>query len=264
MSAEWADTQWEVPDSDETPAPELATIEPVAMTDWREDARFVGAFIRGGNWEIGLRIARRVRPGAGQGTSSKSGQSDRISLRDFAAMARVSTTTISTYLKVWEIAADDGRVEHAADLGPDAEYFWDAEGLHADDWTRYYRQASAPKPEPKPEPQPVKPEPKPIPEPVESEPEPLDRDKLLPPPTYVEDEPNVESRFLSAMSWVTDASITLKNSAALVLHIDLSDEQRQRYIERLARLKSQVDLLYASIDGMGFDAGIASILSEGN
>jgi hypothetical protein len=127
-----------------------------AVNDWRNDARFVGAFIRGGSWEVGLRIARRVQPGIGQGTtSSKSGQSNRISLRDFAAAAFVSTTTISTYLKAWELAADDGRVEHAADLVPDDEYFWDAEGLHENDWKRYYRKVSEPAPKPAPKPAPA-------------------------------------------------------------------------------------------------------------
>ena len=33
------------------------------MGTWQEDAHFVGSFLRGGSWEIGLRIARRVRVG---------------------------------------------------------------------------------------------------------------------------------------------------------------------------------------------------------
>jgi hypothetical protein len=270
MSTEWAAAQWEDPDGVvEQPIAGLA-IEPVEMTVWREDARFVGAFIHGGSWEVGLRIARSVQPGVGDRSKPRgdnSPRTDRISLREFAREAHVDHKTIAAYLRAWERAADDGKVKHAATLNPNDQYIWYGRGLDEEDWKRYYHASKPkpkPKPEPKPEPQPVKPEPKPIPEPVESEPEPLDRDKLLPPPTYVEDEPSVESRFLSAMSGVTEASIKLKDSAALVLHIDLTDEQRQRYIERLARLKSQVDLLYASIGGMGFDAGIESILSEGN
>jgi hypothetical protein len=269
MSTEWAAAQWDNPDGVvEQPIAELA-IEPVEMTVWREDARFVGAFIHGGSWEVGLRIARSVQPGVGDRSKPRgdnSPRTDRISLREFAREAHVDHKTIAAYLRAWERAADDGKVKHAATLNPNDQYIWDGRGLDEEDWKRYYH-ASKPKPKPKPkpapEPEPVKPEPQvdnfvPDPERVESAPDPV------PVPTYVEDEPSVESRFLSAMSWVTDASIKLKNSAALVLHIDLSDEQRQRYIERLARLKSQVDLLYASIDGMGFDAGIASILKEGN
>jgi hypothetical protein len=132
------------------------------VNDWKDDARFAGAFIRGGSWEVGLRIARRVQVGKGNGRPSKTGKnlpvSDRVSLRDFASEAGVTHPTVAAYLKAWELAADRGLVDHAVDLAPDDEYDWESAGLDDANWKSFYRDANpspAPKPAPTPGPAPV-------------------------------------------------------------------------------------------------------------
>lgn len=87
---------------------------------WKEDARFVGAFVRGGDWEIGLRIARSVEVNAGEGGKPRS--STRISVAEFAREAGISDKTVAKYLAAWEWAAGEGLVDHAADLNPADEY----------------------------------------------------------------------------------------------------------------------------------------------
>jgi hypothetical protein len=252
--------------------------------DWKEDARFVGAFIRGGSWEIGLRVARNVQPGIGQGTSSKSGQS-RISLREFAAIASVSTTTISTYLKTWELAADDGRVDHAADLASDAEYFWEAEGLLEDDWKSYFHTVSEPKPTPHrtkyPDDERLYDE-----EVARQDNSMTDQERALVNKeadawsnevadqitrdieesfTVLRDGAADEQLALGAISLISDASIKVTESGVFFTRIGHFDEsQRQEYVKRLARLKAQVDMLHASASGsgLGFDAEVARILGQ--
>lgn len=101
---------------------------------WQEDARFVGAFIRGGDWEIGLRVARNLDP-LGRPRSPKVSQSM------FSCESGLSERTVKRYLDAWEHAADDGVVDHAADLGPNDEFDWKKAGLTQSDWLTYYGKA---------------------------------------------------------------------------------------------------------------------------
>ena len=114
----------------------------MGTADWQEDARFVGAFIRGGNWECGLRIARRVTvdKGTAHRVMASSGH-ERISIRDFSEEAGVSKTTIAKYLATWEWAADADHVDPSADLSPDDEYDFEALGLDQDKWAEFYQVA---------------------------------------------------------------------------------------------------------------------------
>ena len=112
----------------------------MGMSDWKQDAQFVGAFIRGGNWEIGLRVARNVTPNEGEG-GKKPASSGRISIRDFATEAGISKTTVSKYLAAWEWAADSGIVDYSADLSADDEYDWETAKLTQEDWASYYEVA---------------------------------------------------------------------------------------------------------------------------
>jgi hypothetical protein len=109
------------------------------MNSWKEDARFVGAFVRGGDWEVGLRIARNVEIGAGEG--GEPARSRRISLEAFANEAGIDRKTVTKYLAAWEWAADAGLVDHAADLNPDDSYDFEAAGFSADQWQDYYHVA---------------------------------------------------------------------------------------------------------------------------
>jgi hypothetical protein len=114
-------------------------------TTWQEDARFVGVFLRGGSWEIGLRIARRVTVGEGNGRPSKTSPigevSGRVGAIAFAREANISEHTVRRYLAAWEWASSDGLVDAAADLNPDDEYDFDEAGLHEDEWRQYYQTA---------------------------------------------------------------------------------------------------------------------------
>lgn len=127
--------------------------------DWKEDARFVGAFVRGGNWEVGLRIARNVEIGKGNGRPSKTVYkypvSDRISIDEFAREAGISSRTVRRYLATWEWAAGDGVVDHAVDLTAGDEY--DFSEFSQDDWKEYYEVAMMNPPPWNPQGQPLDP-----------------------------------------------------------------------------------------------------------
>jgi hypothetical protein len=101
------------------------------MTDWKEDAHFVGAFVRGGSWEVGLRIARRIiLPSHVRG---------RISLDEFAAEAGIAAQTVQKYLATWEYAASASAVPSASELTDDEEL--DFSNLDQETWLMYYREA---------------------------------------------------------------------------------------------------------------------------
>ncbi len=104
------------------------------MTDWKEDAHFVGAFIRGGSWEVGLRIARRV-----QVTHKMASPRERIPIEAFAREAGIAPSSVQKYLVTWEHAAHAGKVPHALDLRALSEL--DFCGFTQDDWMDHYRLA---------------------------------------------------------------------------------------------------------------------------
>lgn len=100
-----------------------------------EDVRFVGAFLRGGDWEVGLRIARNVAVPEKQGAHVRSDM--KVSLEQFATDAGFkSKTTVAKYLAAWIWAAKDGIVPASETLSADDEF--DFEGM---DWHSYYEQA---------------------------------------------------------------------------------------------------------------------------
>ena len=97
---------------------------------YEEDVRFVGAFVRGGNWEVGLRVARNV--GRGQMPSTA---------KDFARDAGISVDSVRRYLRAWNQAAADGYVDPAVALTPDTELTW-IEDTHTKKlWDYYYDHA---------------------------------------------------------------------------------------------------------------------------
>lgn len=96
------------------------------MNSWQEDARVVGALIRGGSFEIGFRIARHV--GTGE-----------VTMGEFAEAAGLAENTIAKYYAAYLWAADDGVVPEIAELSPDSEFDFGA--LTQEEWAGYYRTA---------------------------------------------------------------------------------------------------------------------------
>jgi hypothetical protein len=113
-------------------------------SSWKDDAHFVGAFVRGGDWEIGLRVARNVTPNNKGGRPKTSGISEvsgRVSLVEFAKEAGVHADTIAKYLAAWEWAALERVVDPSAELGPDDFYDWKQSGPTPEDWKFFYKKA---------------------------------------------------------------------------------------------------------------------------
>lgn len=76
---------------------------------YQEDVRFVSAFARGGNWELGLRIARNVSKGMAAATP-------RVSQNQFAKDTGLSVRSVGRYYEAWERAAADKVVDPADTL----------------------------------------------------------------------------------------------------------------------------------------------------
>jgi hypothetical protein len=123
---------------------------------YEEDVRFVGAMLRGGDWEVGLRIARNVDPT--KGTAHRvmlRPEHERVSVRQFADDAKaigynISPNTVAKYLAAWEWAAHDMVVPFGAELTADTEIDWiggherDPDPKVAEDreeWSKFYAKA---------------------------------------------------------------------------------------------------------------------------
>lgn len=106
---------------------------------YEEDVRFVGAYLRGGKWEVALRIARNVTPDAGNGGRPEVGP--RHSFNQFAKDSGHSIETVRRYYKAWQKAAADGVVDPAETLSADSEYDWENSGLTQEDWDGFYTEA---------------------------------------------------------------------------------------------------------------------------
>jgi len=113
-------------------------------TDWKQAAHFVGAFVRGGNWEVGLEVAKYVAVDDGRGGKLQDlAVSGRASIAAFAEEADLSRPTIAKYLATWEHAAKAGLVDYSADLSPEDEYDWEASELTDKIWATHYGKAVA-------------------------------------------------------------------------------------------------------------------------
>lgn len=104
---------------------------------WTEDARYIGIALGANKWDIALRIARSVLPASadnavhGEYGAFKTAAGDdhqRVPQHTFAKRAKVGHQTVKRWYLAWELAADDGVVDHAADLLPDTEYHWNGMG----------------------------------------------------------------------------------------------------------------------------------------
>lgn len=111
------------------------------MSNWKDDAHFVGAFVRGGSWEVGLRIARRVQADKGRGGRNEAAVTNRVSEREFATEAGIAVRTVGRYLDAWEKAAADGKVDPAIELAPEDEYDWAQGEFTQAQWDQYYASA---------------------------------------------------------------------------------------------------------------------------
>jgi hypothetical protein len=98
---------------------------------WTDDARFISIALGANKWDVGLRIARSiVRPVVvdirdlhGNFAASMS-EDGRVTAEQFAKRAKVSGGTIRRWYWAWELAADDGIVDHAEKLDSDTTYKW--------------------------------------------------------------------------------------------------------------------------------------------
>lgn len=95
------------------------------------DAQEYGLHVRGGDWRLGLLVARNVEKGDGR-ENLKRGKTPanprltdpgvgKVSIAAFAKLAKVSQERISNHLEMWEKAAKAGHVPHAVLLGPGDE-----------------------------------------------------------------------------------------------------------------------------------------------
>lgn len=100
---------------------------------YEEDVRFVGAFVRGGDWEVGLRVARNV-VGSGQVRGI------RVSKEKFSEDSGLSVRTVIRYYEAWQAAAADSYVDPAESLMPDDEYDWTDEHTK-ERWDSFYSTA---------------------------------------------------------------------------------------------------------------------------
>lgn len=96
------------------------------MNAWQDDAREFGRFVRQGGWRLGLLVARNCGDGVGK-----------VPIAQFAIEARIGTSTVSLYLRAWELAAEANLVPHAAQLTRDSEPTLDTTALPH--WQNFYR-----------------------------------------------------------------------------------------------------------------------------
>jgi hypothetical protein len=138
------------------------------------DAQEFGRHMKQGGWRLGLLVARNVEPGK-PGRPAKRPpvddliadepleddelsedsedveNQDKVSFSEFAAKAGVSKQHVANYYSAWQLAADDGKCQHAEQLSPGDE---DLDDIEEDDehtrelWSKFLQKAKEPK-EPK-------------------------------------------------------------------------------------------------------------------
>lgn len=273
------------------------------MANWQEDARFVGAFIRGGDWEVGLRVARSVT--VDKGTAHRLPKNlgrERVSMTEFAEEAGLSQPTVAKYLAAWEWAADAGKVDLSAELASDDEYDWETAGLTQSEWAEFYQVACENPPPWNPQGKPLEPRKSPDRH-VAQEHVVTDRtvrDYIKAKPEVVADaikeDPRVELSATEAIeareaqrarekATITDrtapkepmqdaTSLFIKLSAAkrnlqdsLGLALDirghLEEATRAHVFESVAQLRGLVDAIESAANGESIDAELAKLLDEG-
>lgn len=87
-----------------------------------KDADEFGAHVKAGGWRLGLLVARNVHVGehGGDRSSATLQLKEKVTAAEFAKKAGVSERTVRNYYKAWELAADAGKVTHAAKLDKDS------------------------------------------------------------------------------------------------------------------------------------------------
>lgn len=115
---------------------------------YSDDVREFGEFVRhGGSWSYGLKVARWVEPGAGQGERTDLGSigpRSKVSATQFARDADVSRKSVDRYIKAWDYAADAGLVPHRERIQPGEDIA--VEDLEDEQWTEAYRKGNKSKP----------------------------------------------------------------------------------------------------------------------
>lgn len=112
------------------------------------DAKEFGIHARQKGWRLGLLVARSCELSKGGQPAQKANRTKseyaKISLRQFAELAGLSSTTASRYYNAWENAAKDGHVPHATELEPGQEIELDTKKLPA--WRTYFQEVTKYKP----------------------------------------------------------------------------------------------------------------------
>lgn len=114
------------------------------MSTWENDAKLAGQLDRNHKAYLALLCARCVQVKTGRGRAKNSELSEnKASAVQFAKVAGISDKTVTAYLRVWDAMAKAAVVPARADLMPGV----DVELPDVATWTKYYRQATAPKPQ---------------------------------------------------------------------------------------------------------------------
>lgn len=115
------------------------------MDNIDRDAEEFGNHIKqGSGWRLGLLVARNVESSQGARTDLRTGAEVKVSGAEFARLSSASERTIQYYYNAWELAADEGVVEHAKNIVPGQAYELEVGKLPK--WSTYYRKAKAPEP----------------------------------------------------------------------------------------------------------------------
>ena len=106
----------------------------------RNAAEF-GQHVRQGGWRLGYLVATSAYRGKRGRHQSKSEESDlgKVTLAEFARIAKINDVTVSNYLKAWNRAADDLGIERSEDMHPGYECDWlTEEWAEQHPWGKYY------------------------------------------------------------------------------------------------------------------------------
>lgn len=267
----------------------------MTIIDWKEAAHFVGAYVRGGQWEVGLDVAKFVDPTGKGGPRTDQNSSVRVSLREFSEEAGLTQNTIAKYLATWEHAADAGVVAHYADLDPEDEYDWENSGLTKEDWDTHYRAAVVlPPPWGKPDAKPLEPRkgperhigkehltpsPEAVAEAIKADPEIAvaaskalnekwadEDEKVTTTPTPTPPTPESMDDWVTMTSKFEAAKRNLSDVLGLAMNIRgfaKKHGQVEATLERVGEVRNILDAIEGLAQGESIDEGLARLLEEG-